>query len=84
MDNWIDELARALGEEPLTSAETTQLLDAARDVAHRVERKMTPLSAFVIGCAVGREIAGGADRTETLRATLRQLEAALPPDAPES
>jgi Domain of unknown function (DUF6457) len=84
MDNWIDELARALGQEPLTSAETTQLLDAARDVAHRVERKMTPLSTFVIGCAVGREIAGGADRSGTLSAMLRQLAAALPPDAPES
>jgi len=79
MDDWIDELARTLGEEPLTSAETTQLLDAARDVAHRVERKMTPLSAFVMGCAVGREIAGGADRTEALSATLRRLEAVLPP-----
>ena len=78
MDNWIDELARALGQEPLTSAETTQLLDAARDVAHRVERKMTPLSTFVIGCAVGREIAGGANRPETLSAMLRQLAAAAP------
>jgi hypothetical protein len=84
MDNWIDELARALGVEPLTPAETTQLLDAARDVAHRVERKMTPLSTFVIGCAVGREIAGGANRSETLSATLRKLEAALPPDTPEN
>jgi Domain of unknown function (DUF6457) len=84
MDDWIDELARTLGEEPLTSAETTQLLDAARDVAHRVERKMTPLSAFVIGCAVGRKLASGADRTETISATLRQLETALPPEAPES
>jgi Domain of unknown function (DUF6457) len=84
MDNWIDELARALGEEPLTTTETTRLLDAARDVAHRVERKMTPLSTFVIGCAVGREIAGGADRAETLIATLRQLESVLPPGAPES
>jgi hypothetical protein len=37
-----------------------------------------------MGCAVGREIAAGADRTETLSATLRRLEAALPPDAPES
>ena len=83
MDNWIDELARTLGEEPLTSAETTQLLDVARDVAHRVERKMTPLSTFVVGVAVGREIAGGADRTETLSAVLRQLAAALPPEAPE-
>jgi hypothetical protein len=84
MDNWIDELARAVGEEPLTAAETTQLLDAARDVAHRVERKMTPLSTFVIGCAVAREIAGGADRAEALSATLRQLESVLPPEAPES
>jgi hypothetical protein len=83
MDNWIDDLARALGEEPLTSTETTRLLDAARDVAHRVERKMTPLSAFVIGCTVGRKVANGSDRTETLSAALRQLEAALPPEAPE-
>ena len=83
MDNWIDDLARALGEEPLTSAETAQLLDAARDVAHRVERKMTPLSTFVIGCAVGRKQAGGADRPETLGAALRQLDAALPPEAPQ-
>jgi hypothetical protein len=83
MDTWIDELARALGEEPLTTTETTRLLDAARDVAHRVERKMTPLSAFVIGCAVGRELASGADRTATLSATLGQLEAALPPNEPE-
>ncbi len=59
MDSWIDELARTLGEEPLTAAETTQLLDAAGDVAHRVERKMAPLSAFVIGCAVGRKLAAG-------------------------
>ena len=84
MDNWIDELARALGEEPLTAAETAQLLDAARDVAHRVERKFTPLSTFVIGCAVGRKLADGADRTQTLGALLSQVEAALPPETPES
>ena len=81
MENWIDDLARALGEEPLTSAETAHLLDAARDVAHRVERKVTPLSTFVIGMAVGRRLAGGSDRTETLGELLRQVEAALPPEA---
>jgi hypothetical protein len=81
MDNWIDELARSLGQEPLTEAETTQLLDTARDVAHRVERKFTPLSTFVIGCAVGRKLADGADRTETLAALLSQVEATLPPEA---
>ena len=84
MDNWIDELARALGEEPLTDAETTQLLDTARDVAHRVERKFTPLSAFVIGCAVGRELAAGAERAGTLSATLERVAALIPPAAPEN
>lgn len=83
MDKWIDELARVLGEEPLTPAETARLLDAARDVAHRVERKMTPLAAFMVGCAVGREIAGGAARTETLSGTLSRLEETLPPETPE-
>jgi hypothetical protein len=79
MDNWIDELARTLGEEPLASEEMAKLLDAAGDVAHRVERKMTPLSTFVLGCAVGRELAGGADRADALGTALRQLEALLPP-----
>jgi hypothetical protein len=84
MDNWIEGLARNLGEAPLTSAETTQLLSAAGDVAHRVERKMTPLSAFVVGCAVGRRLADGADRTEALSDTLKRLESLLPPQAPEN
>jgi hypothetical protein len=84
MDNWIDELARSLGETPLSSAETTQLLSAAGDVAHRVERKMAPLSTFVIGCAVGRRLASGAERTETVSDMLRQLESLLPPQAPQS
>jgi Domain of unknown function (DUF6457) len=83
MEKWIDELARTLGEEPLTPAETTRLLDVAHDVAHRVERKMTPLAAFMVGCAVGRELARGAGRTETLSGTLSRLEAALPPETSE-
>ncbi|MCT7662061.1 DUF6457 domain-containing protein [Mycobacterium deserti] len=80
MDNWIDDLARALGEEPLTASETAELLDAARDVAHRVERKFTPLSTFIVGLAVGRQIAGGAARTDTLGELLQRVQAALPPE----
>lgn len=83
MENWIDELAHVLGEEPLTPAETARLLDVARDVAHRVERKMTPLAAFMIGCAVGREIGAGAARTDTLSGMLSRLESVLPPETPE-
>jgi hypothetical protein len=81
MDNWIDELARSLGEQPLTPDEMTRLLDAAGDVAHRVERKMTPLSTFVVGCAVGRKLASGSDRDAALSESLRRLESLLPPSA---
>ena len=54
MDAWIDRLARALGEEPLSASEVERLLGTARDVAHGVERRVTPLSAFLAGIAVGR------------------------------
>jgi Domain of unknown function (DUF6457) len=84
MDNWIDELARSLGEAPLTSTEMARLLDAAGDVAHRVERKMTPLSTFVVGCAVGRTLASGVERSEALNDALGRLDSLLPPKEPGS
>ena len=78
MESWIDELASALGEQPLSEQETTRLLTVARDVAHGVERKITPLAAFVAGCAVGRSMAGGASRAEATAGVLESLERLLP------
>jgi hypothetical protein len=78
MDAWIDRLAAALGEDPLTDAETTRLLGSARDVAHRVERKVTPLAAFLLGSATGRRMAGGASRDGALAPGLETLEGLLP------
>lgn len=83
MHTWIDDLARALGEEPLTREEVAALLDVARDVAHRVERKITPLSTFLLGVAVGRRQAAGASRTEALGAGLGILQATLPEEPEE-
>ncbi len=81
MDAWIDQLAEALGEDTFTPQETAELLGAARDVAHRVERRITPLSAFLLGQAVGRSLAGGAPRNDAFRAALDTVRALLP-DAP--
>ena len=53
MEDWIDRLAAALGEDPLSESETTRLLGVSREVAHRVERKITPLAAFLLGSATG-------------------------------
>ena len=83
MDAWIDRLAAALGEDPLTDAETTRLLGSARDVAHRVERKITPLAAFLLGSATGRRMAGGASRDDALASALETLEGLLPDEPAE-
>jgi hypothetical protein len=81
--DWIDELATALGEEPLTPSERKALLGAARDVAHRVERKITPLSTFLLGEATGRAQASGTTRDEALRNVLDRLASLVPVEAGE-
>jgi len=78
MDSWIDRLATTLHEEPLSQQETAALLEIARDVAHRVERKVTPLSTFLLGLAVGRATAGGSTRAAAFDPTLAELRATLP------
>jgi hypothetical protein len=78
MQPWIDQLAASTGEAPLSGPETTRLLGVARDVAHRVERKVTPLAAFLLGSAVGRRLAAGASREDALAEAVATLEAILP------
>jgi Domain of unknown function (DUF6457) len=82
MEGWMNRLARTLGEQPLSPQETATLLDVARDVAHRVERKVTPLSTFMLGLAVGRAAAAGASREDAMGSALGRLRETLP-EAPE-
>ena len=78
MDGWIDELAAELGEDPLTREEVARILGVARDVAHRVERKLTPLASFLLGTAVGRAEGGGMARQRALDDAFETLERMLP------
>lgn len=71
--DWLDQLATTLNLDPLGPDEMNDLLDAARDVAHGVERKITPLAAFVLGMAVRDRMAAGADREAALADTLSEL-----------
>jgi hypothetical protein len=81
VDTWIDELAAALALEPLSEAETDRLLRIARDVAHRVERKGTPLAAFLLGMHVARRTADGSPRAVALDDAIALTETLLPPTA---
>jgi Domain of unknown function (DUF6457) len=78
MGSWIDQLASALGEEATTAAETSEILTIARDVAHGVERKITPVSTYLLGIAVGRRLAAGSTRPEALETQALTLRSVLP------
>ncbi len=67
---WLDELAAALGEPPVERSQIGAMLRLSRDVAHRVERKLAPLSTFAAGLHVGRRTAEGATAEEAMREVL--------------
>jgi hypothetical protein len=53
LDSWIAAACAELGLEPAI-ADSRPVLDLARDVAHGVERPAAPLTAYLLGVAVGR------------------------------
>ena len=75
---WLDRLATTFGIEPLGPDEESDLLDAARDGAHGVERTITPLASFLVGMRVQERIAAGASRDDALAETLAELRRAFP------
>jgi hypothetical protein len=77
---WIDGLAQALGVDALDERQAAALLGAARDVAHRVERKTTPLAAYLMGAAAGGRVAAGKAPADALDEVLAVLESSLPGD----
>jgi hypothetical protein len=53
LDSWVATVSAELGLRPDDLA-TTEVLDVARDVAHQVLRPGAPVSAYLMGIAVGR------------------------------
>jgi Domain of unknown function (DUF6457) len=78
MSEWTDRLAEALTVEPLDPDDEARLLDASREIAHRVERKDTPLSSFLMGVAVGSMTATGMTRDEAIDEVFEDLARILP------
>ena len=60
--SWLDLVAADLDVD--TEVPVDALLDVARVVAHSVERKMTPITTYMIGVAAGRQ--GGATDIDAL------------------
>jgi hypothetical protein len=72
LEEWTAAVGADLGFDPgsLSTAETRAVLDVARDVAHAVARPAAPLTAYLLGVAVGRglPLPDAADRIRALAA----------------
>jgi len=66
LDAWVAAAVEKLGLEA-GDAQTKQVLDVARDVAHQVLRPAAPVTAYLLGVAVGRG-ADPADAAERISA----------------
>jgi Domain of unknown function (DUF6457) len=81
LEEWTAAASAGLGLDsgPLSTAETKAVLDVAGDVAHAVARPAAPLTAYLLGVAVGRGLTlpEAADRVRALAA--RWPENAEPP-----
>ncbi len=75
---WVDRLAAEFQLEPLSAHENEHLLTASREVAHRVERKATPLAMYVLGLSVGSQMADR-KRDDAIEDAIHALLLRLPP-----
>jgi hypothetical protein len=73
LDEWVAAACAELGIDP-ADADNGLVLDLARDVAHHVLRPAAPVTAYLLGLAVGR----GADAAAAA-ARLTVLAKARPP-----
>lgn len=82
LHDWIDELCDALDLD--VDLDEAQVLDLARVVAHNVVRPAAPLTAYLVGVAVGRAGGSEADAEEfAARAQLLAERWDRPSDAPD-
>ena len=80
MTDWLEQAASIMGVEKLDHESQERLLGAARDVAHGVERKLTPIATYLLGAAVERRAAAGEERAAAFAAALADLELAIDAD----
>jgi len=73
LDDWTAAACAELGID-LATVDLRQILDLARDAAHQVDRPAAPVTAFLLGLAVG-----GGMPADQAAARLRALAGAWPP-----
>jgi len=69
LESWTEAVCAEFGIDPSATA-TRAVLDVTRDVAHQVARPAAPLTAYLLGIAVGRgePVEAAAERLRELAA----------------
>jgi Domain of unknown function (DUF6457) len=80
MSEWLAQVAETLGVDPIDEETQERVLGAARDVAHGVERKLTPIATYLLGRAVQRRVEAGEEPASAFAAALADLERAIDAD----
>ena len=83
MTGWTTGSRRRRRPSAWTRSTTTRKsgsLAAAGDVAHGVERKLTPIATFLLGVAVERRVEAGEDRATAFSSAMADLERAIDAD----
>jgi Domain of unknown function (DUF6457) len=75
LDNWTAAACANLGID-VAAVDVRQILDLARDAAHQVDRPAAPVTAYLLGVAVG-----GGMPADQAAARLRALAAGWQPPA---
>ena len=83
MGNWVELAAERLEVETIDDDMQERLLGVARDVAHGVERKLTPIATYLLGAAVERRVAAGEVRALAIAGAIADLERAIDADHDE-
>jgi hypothetical protein len=78
MSGWNEGLADSLGVPPLEAEVERRLLEVAREVAHRVERRDAPLATYLMGVGVGERIGLGTPADAALTEVLEIVLGSLP------
>lgn len=81
LNDWLDTVSDEIGlEATLGQDDIHTLLDLARDAAHQVQRPAAPLTAYLVGVAVGQGASLGSVAARVTQLANRHGEAESDPD----
>lgn len=76
--DWVTEACRAVGVDP-ERVDIVEIHHLSKEVAHRLERPLAPVSTFILGLALGAARDGGSQE-DLLERILGTLPAEVDPD----